>query len=88
MFLIRCLDDNNFWGKAQCITAAFLLVQDMGLCRYLEKQHTFTKEDRVDLTRIYAKEVEHSEVNIEYLEDEFLFEDIYTLEELCKQVLL
>lgn len=88
LFLIRCLDDNNFWGKAQCITAAFLLVQDMGLCRYLEKQHTFTKEDRVDLTRIYAKEVEHSEVNIEYLEDEFLFEDIYTLEELCKQVLL
>ena len=37
---------------------------------------------------IKAKEVEHSEVNIEYLEDEFLFEDIYTLEELCKQVLL
>ena len=40
------------------------------------------------MARIYAKEVEHSEVNIEYLEDEFLFEDIYTLEELCKQVLL
>lgn len=87
MMLARCVDDNNFWGKAQFAVASFLMIRDLDCARFLKKKEEFLPEDRVDIARIYAKEVEHSEENIEFLEDEFLFEDIYELESLCRQVL-
>lgn len=87
MMLARCVDDNNFWGKAQFAVTSFLMTRDLDISRFLKKNGVFLPEDRVDIARIYAKEVEHSEENIEFLEDEFLFEDIYDLDSLCKQVL-
>lgn len=85
--LSRCVDDLNFWGKAQFAVISFLMTRDMDIERFYQNKGEFTLEDRVDIARIYAKEVEHSEENLEYLEDEFLFEESYHLEDLCKQIL-
>lgn len=86
LFLARCVDDFNFWGKAQFCVSSFLMIQDMALERFYQNAGVFTLEDCVDIVRIYAKEVEHSEENLEFLEDEFLFEDIYKCDALCLQV--
>lgn len=86
LMLSRCVDDWNFWGKAQFVAASYLFVRDMDALRYY-KEKKFTREDRVDVMRIYAKEVEHSQDNLDYLEEEFLFEDVYRLEELLQQVM-
>lgn len=85
--LSRSVDDLNFWGKAQFAAASFLMIRDMDVERFYQKKGEFAVEDRVDIARIYAKEVEHSEENLEYLDDEFLFEDIYHFEEICRQIL-
>ena len=77
----------NFWGKAQFVAVNFLMIRDMDMERFAQNQEIFTPEDRVDIARIYAKEVEHSEENLEYLEDEFLFETIYQKEDLVKQIM-
>lgn len=85
--LSRCVDDLNFFGKAQFLVANFLMIRDMDIERFYQKSGVFLPEDRVDIARIYAKEVEHSQDNLEYLDDEFLFEDIYRKQELCHQIL-
>ena len=82
----RCVDDWNFWGKVQFVAVSWLFVRDMDALRcYRERK--FTREDRVDVMRIYAKEVEHSQDNLDFLEEEFLFEENYTFEELLGQLL-
>lgn len=87
LFLARCVDDLNFWGKAQFCVSSFLMIRDMQMERFCQNGEVYTKEDCVDIARIYAKEVEHSSENLEFLEDEFLFEEIYQCEALCEQVL-
>ncbi len=81
--LARCVDDYDFLGKMKMVVTSFLMLRDMDTV-WCEKQGgVYTKEDRVMMARIYAKEVEHSERNLEYLADEFLFEEAYTPENLC-----
>lgn len=87
LFLARCVDDLNFWGKAQYVAGSFLLLRDMDVTLFKRRHGQYHLEDRVDVARVYAKEVEHSEDNLAYLEGEFLFEEIFGLEELCRQIL-
>ena len=86
LFLARCVDGLNFWGKAQFCVCSFLMIRDMALERFYQSGESFAVEDFVDIARIYAKEVEHSQENLEFLEEEFLFEEIYQLEALLIQV--
>ena len=86
LFLARCVDDFNFWGKAQYCVSSFLMIRDMALERFYQNGGRFSTGDSVDIARIFAKEVEHSEENLEFLGDEFLFEDIYKCGILCRQI--
>lgn len=80
--LARCVDDYDFLGKAKLAVASFLMIRDMDTAWCGECGGRYTKEDRIKTARIYAKEVEHSENNLEYLADEFIFETAYTPENL------
>ena len=84
----RCVDDYDFVGKAKFITASFLMIRDMDMVCMAEKEGEFTPEDRQRIARIYAKEVEHSEENLDCLAEECLFEEAYELCNLCKSVYL
>ena len=83
MCLARCVDDYDFLGKMKLAVTGFLMVRDMNTLRMAEQNGEFTVDDQVVTARIYAKEVEHSEWNLEYMADEFLFGEAYTPENLC-----
>ena len=87
LMLSRCVDDWNFWGKVQFVAVSWLFVRDMDALRYA-REGKYTREDRVDVMRIYCKEVEHSQENLELLEEAFLFEEGYSLEELLTSMIL
>lgn len=87
LMLSRCVDDWNFWGKVQFVAVSWLFVRDMDALRYA-REDKYTREDRVDVVRIYCKEVEHSQENLELLEEAFLFEEGYSLEELLSSMIL
>ncbi len=78
--LARCVDDYDFLGKAKLTVLCYLMIRDMDTACYGRQSGRYTKEDRVMLARLFAKEVEHSEDNLCSLADEILFEDTYTLE--------
>lgn len=87
LLLARSVDGLNFWGEAQLCISSFLMIRDMALERFHQNGEIFLTEDFVDVARIYAKEVEHSQENLDFLEEEFLFEDIYRRDALCAQVM-
>lgn len=86
--LARCVDDYDFLGKAKFITASFLMIRDMNMVCMAEKNGQFMTEDFQRTARIYAKEVEHSEENLEALSEDCLFEEAYDLDSLCKSLQL
>lgn len=83
LFLPRCVDDFDFLGKAKMAVASFLMVRDIDAAQW-EMRGGYTVEDRLKIVRIYAREVEHSEENLEYLADAVLFDEAYELPGLCK----
>lgn len=83
LFLARCVDDYDFLGKAKFAVVSFLMVRDMDTVWSGAHNGVYTEADRVMMARIYAKEVEHSEANLTALAEEFLFEEAYTVENLC-----
>lgn len=86
-YFMRAFYDENLVTKAQFAIAGFLMIRDMDVVRYFTKGKQFSMEDRIDTVRIYAKEVEHSEENIDCLGEAFLFEEVFSVEELRKQIL-
>lgn len=74
MCLARCVDDYDFLGKAKLCIVSYLMVRDMDMAWYMETGR-YTKQDRLRMVRIYAKEIEHSEENLDFLAEAFLFDD-------------
>ena len=50
-----------------------LMLRDMDMLRFDENSGAFSRADRVDTARIFSKEVEHSEENVEYVREELMF---------------
>ncbi len=83
MCLPRCVDDYDFLGKAKLAAVSFLVTRDLDAVHFAACG-SYTKEDRIKIAGLYAREVEHSEHNLEYLADEFLFEEAYEPAPLCR----
>ena len=65
--------DGNVYGKTLLAVEFTMMIQEMDALRYRQRGGVFTMEDEVDLARIFSKEVEHSEENISFAEEELLF---------------
>lgn len=59
------------YGKLAVVFTRML--RDMDMLRFEKNGGAFTRADRVDTARIFSKEVEHSEENVEYVREELLF---------------
>lgn len=85
-YFMRAYYDDNILTKAQFAIASVLMIRDMDVARYLVNEGRFTLEDRIDTAKIYSKEVEHSEENMELLAEDFQFEEIFEVERLLRQL--
>ena len=50
-----------------------MMLRDIDMLRFEENGGAFSRADRVDTARIFSKEVEHSEENVEYVREELMF---------------
>ena len=82
------IEDSRFFNRAQYAVSSFLMIRDMDMVRFFLNGKEYTKADRIDVARIYSTEIEHSEENVEMLAEDFDFEEVYSLQNLCEQVLL
>jgi len=86
-YFMKSVYDRNFLGKAKFAVASYLLIHDMDALRFLENEGEFTKADRIDVARIFSKEVEHSEDNLEMLAGEFIAQQVFEVDKLISQIL-
>lgn len=63
-----------------------LVIRDMNAMRYHKQGGVFKKEDMIDDVRVFSKEVEHSEENVELAGDAILFDEVYEWKRLEKQI--
>ena len=82
-YFMKAAYDHDVYGKAQLITANYLVLQEMDFLRWIQNGEKYAFEDRMELIHIFSREVEYSEENLEDLAEEFLFDDIFEKEQLC-----
>ena len=82
-YFMKAAYDHDVYGKAQLITANYLVLQEMDFLRWIQNGEKYGFKDRMELIHIFSREVEYSEENLEDLAEEFLFDDIFEKEQLC-----
>lgn len=85
-YFMRAYYDDNLRTKAQFAVAGVLMIRDMDVLRYVQNGGSFALCDRIDTAKIYSREVEHSEENMELLAEDFQFEDVFRVERLLGQI--
>ena len=85
-YLMNAVYDFDILSYAKMIVVATLVVRDMDAARYQRNGGRFTMFDRIDVARIFSKEVEHSEGNAEELKEMCMMEEIARVDALCRQI--
>ncbi len=75
-YFMNAVYDYDLLSYARFALACTLMIRDMDLVRFQKNEGTYTREDRIDVVRIFSKEVEHSEENVELAREECMFDDV------------
>ena len=85
-YLMNAVYDYDILSYAKMIVVATLVVRDMDVARFQRNGGSFTMFDRIDVARIFSKEVEHSEGNAEDLKEMCMMEEIASVDALYRQL--
>lgn len=85
-YLMNAVYDYDLLSYAKMIVVATLVVRDMDAARFHRNGGAFTMFDRIDVARIFSKEVEHSEGNAEDLKEMCMMEEIASVDALYRQL--
>lgn len=85
-YLMNAVYDYDAASYRKLAVVFTLFIRDMDALRYHLNGGCYTRDDRVDVVRIFSKEVEHSEENIELAREAFLFEEVYETKRLMRQI--
>lgn len=84
-YMMNAIDDLDLISYGKLAIVFTLLVRDMDALRYARKGE-YTRKDRIEITRIFSKEVEHAQENIDAAREAFLFDDVFKTDNLLKQI--
>lgn len=74
---MKAVYDSDFLEKVKFSMMSFLVIRDMDAVSY-RKEGRFSLEQRIDMARIYSKEVEHSEDNLRMLSEACVFDEVFS----------
>jgi lysine-N-methylase len=85
-YLMNAAYDYDILTYGKLVIVATLVVRDMDVARFCRNGGSFTRFDRIDVARIFSKEVEHSEGNADDLKEMCMMEEIASVEALYRQI--
>lgn len=85
-YFTKAVYDGDILNKAKFAVFGFFVIRSMAALRYIKNNRKLDVGDIVDVCRIYSKEVEHSDDNVFYLMEEFLFSEKFETENLLKNI--
>lgn len=79
--------DRDAFSKVKLAVVSTLLIRELDAAVWLGNGRQFTLEDQIEVAHRYAREVEHSDPNMEAMETMMAEEELYSLENLLTAVL-
>lgn len=85
-YFMNAAYDYDILSYAKMVVVATLVIRDMDAARYQRNGGHFTQFDRIDVARIFSKEVEHSEGNADDFKEMCMMEEIASVDALYRQI--
>lgn len=79
-YFMKGIFDYDLSAKIKLAIISTLIIKELAAIRWIEKGE-FTEEDMVEISHMYSKDIEHSEENIENLQEIFETNDIFEVDE-------
>ena len=71
--MMNAVYDSNVISYAKLAIVFTMMIRDMDAVRFHLNGGSFSIHDRIDVARIFSKEVEHSQENVEHAREELMF---------------
>ncbi|MDZ4992343.1 flagellar protein FliB [Clostridium perfringens] len=81
-YFMKAIFDYDMSAKIKLAIISTLMIKELAVVRFIENNNNFTEEDMVEVSRIYSKDIEHSDENIEDLQEIFETEEIFEVDEI------
>lgn len=81
-YFLKAVFDYDVSAKVKMAVVSYLMVKELGVHKWYVKNGEFTKDDQVEVMRMYSKDIEHSDDNMESLYETFESADAFKLDEL------
>lgn len=78
--------DGDAFSKIKAATVHTMLIRELDMARWMEKQ-VFTFQDQIDIVHRYAREVEHSDINLNRVEKMMREDPFFDLDHLLVCIL-
>lgn len=85
-YFMNSVYDYDVMSYAKLTVVFTLVIRDMDALAFHRNQRKLSVEDHIQSARIFSKEVEHSEENVEAAREAFLFEEVFETVRLCEQM--
>ena len=72
-YIMNAIYDSNIMVYAYLSVMFTMIVRDMNATRFYKNGGSLTIEDQMEVARIFSKEVEHSEENVEAAKEEIIW---------------
>lgn len=80
-YFMKAVFDYDMSAKIKLAIVSTLMIKELSIVRWVEKGE-FTEEDLVDIAHMYSKDIEHSDENIETLQEIFETNKIFEVHEI------
>ncbi|ELC8455278.1 flagellin lysine-N-methylase [Clostridium perfringens] len=86
-YFMKAIFDYDVSAKIKLGIISTLMIKELAVVRFIENNNEFTEEDMVEVSRIYSKDIEHSDENIENLQEIFETEEIFEVDEILPMLM-
>lgn len=83
---MKAIFDYDVSAKIKLAIISMLMIKEVSIVRWIEKGK-FVEEDLVDIAHMYSKDIEHSDENVEALQEVFETRDIFDSDEIIATIL-
>lgn len=80
-YFMKGIFDYDLSAKIKLAIISTLMIKELSVIRFMDKGE-FSEEDMVEVSRIYSKDIEHSDENVENLQEIFETNELFEVDEI------
>lgn len=85
-YFMKAVYDYDVSAKIKFAVVSMLMIKELDVVRWIHNERNFNVDDQVKIVKMYSKDIEHSEENVESLYESFETKEIFNLENLLIMV--